>query len=675
MKRWLVLGGVGGVALLLVFATLLTMSGGTAGGDAESMDLADRFVEYEGEEQAAADLKSAGEFADDAARPLPVRVSSKDRIGEDAPANEAAPALDPAFAAAIEETLDRDGRDSLAEVSERAQQQRELRREAPPPEMAEAPTPEPDDERAADVPLDADQKPRSRIERGDLAKSEKKASSGYRRARRSIVAAYDPTLGEPITTLPSTAYFQNTYLGGNAEYVEQLRRLDAAADVHPWRAAALPPQPFDRPDDAGLALSAAVDRPYLGEPSRVLLQVGLEGSARAGWRRPPLDVVVVVDSTALERPARVVRTIGGLITRLDGADRLAVRRVGEPLPVVPLSTGEVARRALLTEPDALLAPRPAAALDEALSAAGRDLDATAESARIPGTGVVLLLVSGEDPARAAAALRAAHRLTTEGVTVSVVEYVDRAIAPRSRWWAVAHSGHGGHHRARTLEQADAAVEAELDRLARVVARLVRLNVRLAPGVKAIRVLGSRLLRDDEVRRVKAREKAVDERLSRTLGVTADRGDDDDGLQTVIPYFLGQDSHVVLIELWVAHAGPIADVSVRYKDMVRLDNGRAATSVSLGALPRPPSPINAQVLRNAQGVAFAEALGHVSLAFRRDDGQADAALDEARRFAVDGRDHRLLNALRRSGLSHVGLVDAYALSARRRLGVGHDLAAR
>lgn len=676
MKRWMLWASLGGIGLLLLFAGLLfTMGGKSAGEDAAAVDMSDRFVEVE-EEKKDEDL--FGDLADDdKARPRVVLGEAGDDVvlGEDAEGSTRG--TDPALAHLFDETitLQKPGdavgqalglsdktlaipRQGLAPVVTGEQQ----------PESAFGWVPEPSpDAPADDAPL-ADH-------RAEKDKSSKKKRRPRRPAPSRRVAAYDPSLGEPSTTLPRTAYFQNTYLGGNAEYVEQLRRLDAVAHAHPWHAVALPPQPFDRPDDAGLALSAAVDRPFLGEPGRVLLQVGLEGSARAGWRRPPLDVVVVVDSTALERPARVVRTLGGLITRLGGADRLAVRRVGEASPLVPLSTGEVARRALLSDPDGLIARRSPGAIGEALTAAGVDLDASAESARIPGTGVVLLLVAGDDPARAADARRAAHRLTTEGVTVSVFEYVDGHVAPDSHWWAVAHSGHGGHHRARTLAQSDAAVEAELDRLARVVARLVRLNIRLAPGVKAIRVLGSRLLRDDEVRQVKAREKAVDERLSRTLGVSADRGDDDDGLQTVIPYFLGEDSHVVLVELWVERAGPVADVSVRYKDMVRLDNGRAATSVALGALPQPESPINAQVRRNAKGVAFAEALGNVSLAHRTGRWPVDSAVEEARLYAVDARDVRLLDALARTALPSAALVDAYALSARRRLGVGHGLAVK
>jgi len=335
------------------------------------------------------------------------------------------------------------------------------------------------------------------------------------------------------------------------------------------------------------------------------------------------------------------------------------------------------RRALIDHPDRLLAPAPngLAAVRDAIGGAGRDLEAAADSGRIPGTGLVLVVVGPDGPAPDAQVTAAAHRLTTQGVTVSVLEAVEGFLAPRSAWWRVAHAGHGGHHRIGGAAMVDPAVEAELDRVSRVVARLVRVNVGLAPGVKAIRVLGSRLLDEAEVKQVKAREKAVDDRLSRTMGVKSDRGDDDDGLQTVIPYFLGDDTHVILIELWAERAGPVADVTVRYKDMVRLNNGKASARVALGPLPRPMGPVEAQVRRNARGVTFAQTLARAGALARSSHADLSAMLRAARALAVDRRDHRIVDELARmvGGSDRARAADAFEVSAQRRLGVGHALA--
>ncbi|MCB9543490.1 MAG: hypothetical protein H6703_13715 [Myxococcales bacterium] len=691
MKKWLLLGLVGGglllALLMLVFATAGRAPDATRGtaGKTRPEDL---FGDLKDDEYTSS-LREEGEAEPPSqAMALPRRVEPAGYQGEDsrpgaaanAPADPAATkipvseldALDTGGGRAIGRLfggdLGGDGGDGGLQAAEATVE----------PELAEPPAPTTRDAaRFAEMPREG-----TRAATGERAAAQKPAgrTDDFDHLSRRIppVEGYDPDAGEPATTLPPMAYFENTYLGGNAAYREQLRRLDAAIQRTnaPWRRAALPPQPFDGPGSAGLSVSAAIDRAWIGQPSRALLQIGLQGSARAGWRRPPLDVVAVIDPAALTSPAHVVRSLGALIAHLGPADRLAVRRIGDAAPLVPLNPPENARRVLLRDPRALLDDPPSGDITAALAAAGAELDATADSARIPGTGVVLLIVEGEDPARAAAAQAAAHRLTTEGVTVSVLEHVDGPLAPPGAWWAVAHAGHGGHHRVARGERPDGAIEDELDRLSRIVARLVRVNIRLAPGVRAVRVLGSRLLRSDEVRQVKAREKAVDARLSRTLGVSADRGDDDDGLQTVIPYFLGEDTHVILIELWVERAGPIADVTVRYKDMVRLANGRAAAHVELGALPREPGPVQAQVRQNAQGVAFAEELANAARAARDgDDGRLEIWLKRAEAHAPDPADERLVAALRAMRMRGPRLGTALEVSARRRLGVGHALATR
>ena len=73
---------------------------------------------------------------------------------------------------------------------------------------------------------------------------------------------------------------------------------------------------------------------------------------------------------------------------------------------------------------------------------------------------------------------------------------------------------------------------------------------------------------------------MDQRLSARMGIKSDRGDDDEGVQVVIPAFYGGDSHLIHLVLWVKSSGDIAEVNLKYKDMVRAQNASAATSVLL-----------------------------------------------------------------------------------------------
>ena len=467
---------------------------------------------------------------------------------------------------------------------------------------------------------------------------------------------------EATAFLPRTFYFENTYLGGNAAHAERLRRLDASlGGVRPHHEARLPPQPFDAPTSDGLALSATLDHAWLEKPGRVVLQVGLQGSHRFGWRRPPLDVVLVIDEAVLSSPRDVPRAIEALRKRLGPRDRMGVvlaartpRVVSDVRPIAEVRRVVGGVLSTLRRP----APGGSRGLAAALRGAGDMLKrAAGNQARVPGSQTVLLLARGGSAGHVAAAAKQIHELTVQGAVTSVVD-----LAPSGGdWWSAASAGHGNYHRA--TAGVEAAVDAELESLSRVIARLLRINVRLAPDVEAVRILGTRVLGAEEVRQVKAREVATDRNLSATLGVKADRGEDDDGIQTVIPYFYGGDAHVVLIELEVKKPGPVADVTLRYKDMVALENATARAGVALGARPRNRTPTQLAVVANVRGFAFAEQLATGA------KGDIRGALEQASRVAR-GADQSVVAAYRQAlarGVRMDLLRESLLLASQRRIG--------
>ncbi len=470
-------------------------------------------------------------------------------------------------------------------------------------------------------------------------------------------AAVDlPTDERPSHFLPHMGYFENTYLGGNAAYRERLRRLssDLAGADRAWLKARAAVAEVDPPPSAGMALSATLDRKHLDGPGRVWLQIGLRGSRRYGWRRPPLDVAVVLtpsaraNSGALERSQDVVQA---LARKLGAQDRIEVRVAhdqGGTVVQEAVAATELRHRTvplldrLAAAPKVPLA-RAARALSGTLAAAGASLVRLSDNPhRVPGTRLVLV-VSGAG-ARAAVAERAAHQLKLSGAVVSVLSVAEATDA--QGWWRVANAGHGSYHRV-VDAGAKATVDAELATLSRVVARLLRLNLNLGRDTRGVRILGSRMLGQREVKAVKAREKRVDQALSKSMGVKADRGDDDDGLQTVIPYFFGDDSHVILVELWVERPGAVADITLRYKDLVNLDNATARVSVSLDAAPRRPSPAQREVRRNVRAMRLALSLEDAWRATARGDNMAAMpALKAAERAARSAQDQHMVRGLQR-----------------------------
>ena len=474
---------------------------------------------------------------------------------------------------------------------------------------------------------------------------------------------------KPARFLPRMFYFENTYLGGNAAFAERLRRLDLALNntPKPYHVAQLQPQDFDPPTNAGLRLTTHLDRRYIDSPGRVVLQVGLQGSKRFGWRRPPLDIALVVDGSQINTE-QVITTVRSLLRGLGPQDRLGLIMSGTPARVIADIRGLREVRPTLIRALEGLTPNPdasPAALTAALRVAGQQLQAVSGAkARIPGTQTVILLTGQASADRIKAAQAQTHALTVQGAVTSVISTV--AV---SDWWVVANAGYGNYHSIGP-KGIEGAVEAELQSLSRVIGRLLRINVRLAPNVEAIRVIGSRVLDQAEVKQVKAREEATDRNLSHTLGVKSDRGADDDGLQTVIPYFFGGDSHVILIELWVNGPGPVAEVSLKYKDMVRLENATARASATLDAIPKRPTPAEEAVIKNILGFTLAEQLSAAASVIRR--GQRDQALRilaQARGTVTNKSDLALISGLEQlvqKNYSHSITADAFVMAHDRRI---------
>ena len=432
----------------------------------------------------------------------------------------------------------------------------------------------------------------------------------------------------PASFLPSMFYFENTYLGGDAGYRESLRRLDAALGLSgaPHRLAALPNQGFDAPAHDGLALTATIDRSSLDEPGRVYLQVGIRGSERYGWRRPPLEMVAVVDVVGLGGTGPATSVVEALLARLGPQDRLAIVGVGNGGVVAPLEAPRRHRAELLPRLEQALSRANGSDLESSMRLGGALLaDANLRRTTAPGTQVVLVVTASPDAAASTAGLAA--ELGLQGVVTSVIGLGTADQAAGS--WSVAAYGNGNLHAAPNVAAIPAAIDSELELLARVVARLVRVNIVLPSWVHPIRVLGSRPLLQEEVRIVKAREVETDRRLSKVLGIEADRGDDDEGIQTVIPVFYGGDSHVIVLELWADKAGPVADVSVKYKDLVNLDNATARTSVTLRSGSHLASLDQRELTHNVRALEGSDVLNQAAQAIESGDtGGARQVLDRA-----------------------------------------------
>ena len=215
-----------------------------------------------------------------------------------------------------------------------------------------------------------------------------------------------------------------------------------------------------------------------------------------------------------------------------------------------------------------------------------------------GSSAVVLLTAASLGADLAALERAAHSSAVAGIPVSVIGVgPDVLMAELER---LALAGQGNRRLIAQVTEVEKVIESELTAASQVVARALRLRIRLAPGVKLVGVIGSDRLGSQAADRVRAAERSVDQRLARNLGIESDRGEDEDGIQIVIPAFYAGDAHVVLLDVVAPGPGPLGDVTLRYKDLVHSRNGVASARAELSRREREPGSLQNNVVKNLLG---------------------------------------------------------------------------
>lgn len=409
----------------------------------------------------------------------------------------------------------------------------------------------------------------------------------------------------------ATGYWANTYVPGDPAIrllEARLQRWDRSTlrarigDAALEAGARQNRQPFDVPENAALAAYMHADKRAISGPSRLRVQVGLQASQKRGGLRPDMNVGLVLDlrrNLDDETGAEVRALVAALAKARQPGDRFSITVAGHPggLLVAPEQFRhgpiQVAMQRLFApgaESRAQALDLPAA-LDAATNIVRQGDDASAPL----GASLVLLVSSAPFDEQRALLESMAHENAVGGIGLSVVAVGDGADLDAVDRLVLLGQG---HRRVLTAaEDATKLVDRELHASSRAVARAVRLRIRLAPGVELIDVLGSKNLSEQAAQRVRDAEKSIDQRLSRNIGIRADRGKDEEGIQIVIPSFFAGDSHVVLLDVVVPGPGPVADVSVRYKDLVYRRNGVSRTRLAVEDGHRAPGPLERNVFKN------------------------------------------------------------------------------
>ncbi len=436
-----------------------------------------------------------------------------------------------------------------------------------------------------------------------------------------------------LAFIPAQGYFKNTYLPGDPDLAFLKEKLEKGlymdGEVLKLERASVPyVQPFDAPSASGLAVYLSSDRPAMEAAcrSRLTLQVGLKGSLRHARRRAALNAALVVDLRSIpsEEDRRALWALADSMAQsLQAGDRFTLVVVGvkKPVRVKPSRFKMTAvRNALASALEEIESSGVKGSLEDALQTAYQAVGGGADDAPI-GANLVLL-ASAAQVADSDSLQLDAHVKAVSGITLSTIG-VGRN-ADMVDLGALALAGQGRRRLVSGVKAARPAIEEELAASGSVVARAVRLRIRLAKDVKLVEVLGSQPLTVERTRRVREMEQAIDKKVARNLGIQADRGEDEDGIQIVIPAYYAGDDHVILLDVVAPGPGKIADVRVRYKDLVNLKNAVARAELTLKAGRHPDDLLVRNVRKNRLAYRVSQKLRQAAESLEQ--GRFDAARD-------------------------------------------------
>lgn len=412
---------------------------------------------------------------------------------------------------------------------------------------------------------------------------------------------------------PAQGYWSNRYLPGDPlmrVLSARLARLGDSGQLNQITATARQNlQPFDPPENAALALYLSADKVAVNETSRLRLQIGLQGTPRLGGQRPAMNLAMVLDRRGLD-DANLASAARALLLELaqgrQAGDHFSLVVSGQAgIALGPEAFRFGALQLTLDKLSGQPASHHAGELYAAIETAAAQLRRTDDPDSPLGSSAVLLLTAAPLPPQDPALEALAHANAVAGIGLSVIG-LGQAPQPN----AVERLVLAGQGQRWVLQQATDAgrlAEQVLFAASRAVARAVRLRIALAPGVKLVEVLDAEKLDEPQAQRVREAEQQIDLRMARNLGIRADRGEDEQGIQIVIPHFFADSSHVVMVDLVVPGPGPVAEVGVRYKDLVYGRNGIARAQLSLPVGEDQPGPLQRNVLKNRLAQELAEQL--------------------------------------------------------------------
>ena len=438
---------------------------------------------------------------------------------------------------------------------------------------------------------------------------------------------------ENLNFKSATGYWANTYLPGdpNMRWIQaELKQNNGLSDglIDDLKLSNVQQniQPFDFPSNAALGLYLNSDRKALNEsgPTRMRLQVGIQAGQQKGGHRSALNLAVILDLDKNPNEAqnnsnlkeKTKALLNALLKAKQPADQMTVyTSSGERI----LSATNFKHGPIQVALERLFAQETVPAttdLEQTLSIANSWLKIQDDPNAVLGSSAVLLFSADQGLSLTPAIETMVQQNAIDGITLSTISLA--GIEHRAQLERLALMGQG-HSRVLTgVQDAQRLIKQELLVASRAVARALRLQIKLAEGVQLIDVLDSYSLNEAQSQQVRDAEQSLDQRLAKNIGISADRGQDDDGIQIVIPSYFAGDTHVILLDVLVEKSGPVAEVSAKYKDLIYLRNATNQKNLHMSTGQNNLGPLQLNVMKNMLAHHLSQTLDLASQAIRTGD---------------------------------------------------------
>ncbi len=455
-----------------------------------------------------------------------------------------------------------------------------------------------------------------------------------------------------VHSAPKNGWYQSNYRSGQGERerVEKLIREGVVVDGSKIKLDSLARsyhQKFPVPGHTALALYADVDHSkVLASGGDVFLQLGIQAATREMPRRPSLNIALVIDrsgSMGSDGKMKEARNAAlKFIDRLRDDDDVVVIAYDDRIETPcggDVKCDRESTKAYIRSLDARGSTNIHGALDRAYRmVADRSAPGKLNTVILISDGMPTAGITDEASIVNLARIAAENNISTTSVGMGL-EYNDKLMMH------LASQGQGHYHFVKNASSMETILKEEFDSLNRVVARALRLKIKLADDVVLKRVLGSRALDWKQTAQVRSEERHLDDKLYRELGIKKDRQEDDhEGIRMLIPYFFSGDSHVVMLHLYLppgTNPERIAEVTLKYKDMLHSKNNMAEKEVVVSRakdVDQMVKSINRKVKKNLLGFRAGETLMTVAQMINNGQEQRAAQMigDQAEMFRQAGQ---------------------------------------